>query len=258
MKGQGRRKAREVIEHVAPSADVSEAQARGKNFGEGPESEGPFRSPGSQGLRRRLVVPEFAVGLVLHKPEVVFTGFVSQKRTALFGHRKARGIRKRRHHVGKASTSDRSVNCGGVKARGVRGQRFKRGHCEAKRLQGSEVRGVFNQNAASFIKENACGKVQSLLRARNNLHFFRLCRHALRGFACGDEFSETRLAFGEGVLQCVRRIFREHLVCGLFEFLHRKPEGRGQAPCKGNDFRAACKFQKLTDEACLGACRGAA
>lgn len=73
MKVQGLLKAREVIEHVAPSADVSEAQARGKNFGEGPESEGSFRSPGSQGLRRRLVVPEFAVGIVLHKPEVVFT-----------------------------------------------------------------------------------------------------------------------------------------------------------------------------------------
>ncbi len=104
-------------------------------------------------------------------------------------------------------------------------------------LQGTKVRGSFDEDAVSAIDEQFADQVERLLRTGGDEDVVGIGLDAVASDVAGDHLAQRLIALGRSVLQGLSSVLAENFVARFFEALDRKDIGRGEATTKRNDLR---------------------
>ena len=158
------------------------------------------------------------------------------------------GILEVRQHVQEARALEQlRRQRGGLQPLLVGGDRNELRLEQRERLQRAEIRRRLDQHAAAGIDQRLAEQIERLLRARGDQHVLRIDARRLRRVALRNPFAQLHVAFSRAVLQCRRRVVREHFDRLRAQPLDRKRVRRRQAAGERNDFRPLGDFQDLAD-----------
>jgi len=228
----------------------ADAEARGRDLGEGPQEQGLARQPGEQGLLVLAQEAQLAVGVVLHEDHAAAGQEFGHGLALLGAVGHARGILEIGHGVEEAGpvpehagqVLEHRAVIHQLHGAPVRPE-------EGKGLDGPEIAGPLDGHGRPALDEHLADHVQALLGARGDEDVLGVHGKALLlGVALGDQGPQLGVALGGGVLQGGAALFAQDRGRGLGHLLHGE-EGRiGQAPGKGDDRRVGRDLEDFADE----------
>ena len=225
---------------------VAQPQPRRQHLAEGAEVDRVVAERGRDRRRRRGVVPEVAVGVVLDHRQPVRARRLGERDAA----RRRQTAPARVLEVGQQVEKTRTTRGRqrlGSRALVVAVDRHEARLVGAEGLQRAEVGRRLDGDRAAGVEQHLAHQVQPLLRAGGDEHARGVGAQALPLQIGGDPLAQRRVALAGGVLQRVARLLAQHARAGLGHRLDRKGVGRRQAAGERDDARALGQLQDLAD-----------